>query len=403
MSARALPMAGAGPPRKIRVAHVITRLCKGGAQENTFHTVRLANRTRFEVDLISGPTHGHEGSIEDAVRAAGIPILREPFLVRPPAPVRDTLTLYRLIRRFRAGRYDIVHTHTSKAGLLGRVAAERAGVPVVVHTPHGNVFHGYFNRYLTRLFVWMERHGARRSDRIIELTAGGVDEHLAEGIGQRAQYTVIFSGIDTAPFEEAVAQRDEVRGSLGAGAGALLVGGVGRLERIKGFAYFVEMAKAVAAVEPQARFVLAGQGSLDRELREQAKPLGERFRFLGPRDDVPRLMAAMDLLVAPSLNEGMGRVLLEAGAAGTAAVASRVGGIPDVLDDGETGILVPPRDAAALAGAVLELLRAPERRQLMGATARAKVVPQFGLEHMVRRIEVLYEELIHEKSLDAGG
>jgi len=234
---------------KIRVAHVITRLCQGGAQENTFHSVRLANRDRYEVDLISGPTRGPGGSIEPMVRAAGIPILREPFLTRNPAPLRDFIALQRLTRRFREGRYDIVHTHTSKAGFLGRLAAERAGIPAVVHTPHGNVFHGYFNPYLTRLFVWMERHGARRTDRIIELTAGGIEEHLDEDIGRREQYRVIFSGIDIAPYADAIARRQETRHALGAQDEHLLVGGVGRLEPVKGFAYLVEAAKRIA---PQA-------------------------------------------------------------------------------------------------------------------------------------------------------
>lgn len=387
---------------KIRVAHVITRLCQGGAQENTFHTMRLANRDRYEVDLISGPTRGPEGSIEPMVRAAGIEILREPFLTRNPAPVRDFITLRRLTRRFREGRYDIVHTHTSKAGLLGRLAAERAGIPAVVHTPHGNVFHGYFNPYLTRFFVWMERHGARRTDRIIELTAGGIEEHLAEDIGRREQYRVIFSGIDIAPYEDAIAQRQETRRTLGVGDEDLLVGGVGRLEPVKGFAYFIEAAHRIAERSDRVRFVLAGQGSLDAELRCAATPLGERFMFTGPRNDVPALMAAMDVLAVPSLNEGMGRVLLEAGAAGTPVVASRAGGIPDIVDDGETGLLAPPRDAAALAEAILELIAAPERRLWMGATARAKIVPQYSLENMVRQIEAVYEEILHEKAHHTG-
>ncbi len=389
--------------RRIRVAHVITRLCAGGAQENTFHTVRLANRDRFEADLISGPTRGHEGSIEEQVAAAGIPIVRMPFLVRQPAPVRDWLSLRQLIRLFQERRYDIVHTHTSKAGVLGRLAAERTGVPVVVHTPHGNVFHSYFNPWLTRLFVWMERHCARRTDRIIELTAGGVEEHLAEGIGQREQFTVIFSGIDTAPFEAAIARREATRAALGAGPEEVLIGGVGRLEPVKGFTYFVEAARTVAASDAHARFVLIGDGAERETLRAQAAELGARFQFLGRRRDVPELMAALDILAVPSINEGMGRVLLEAGAAGTPAVASRVGGIPDIVDDGETGLLTPPRDAAALAAALLDLARAPERRRWMGATARAKVVPHFSLEKMVERIEAVYEELLHEKNVDPRG
>lgn len=387
--------------KRFRVAHVITRLCRGGAQENTFHTVRLANRNRFEVDLISGYTKGREGSIEDTVRAAGIEILREPALVRPIAPVRDLLALHRLTRLFRRRKYDIVHTHTSKAGLLGRLAAERAGVPIVVHTPHGNVFHGYFPKPVTRLFVWLERHAARRTDRLIELTPGGVEEYLAEDIGQRDQYAVIFSGVDFARFDSARQRRDAIRASLGVAADAFLVGGVGRLERVKGFSYFVSAAHLIAATVPEARFVLAGQGALEGDLRDQAKRLGERFQFLGLRDDVPDLMAAVDVLVAPSLNEGMGRVLLEAGAAGAPAVASAVGGMPDILVDGVTGVLVPPRDPQAIAEAVISLARDRDRRRGMGEMARAIVVPAYGVGRMVKQIEALYEELIREKGLDA--
>jgi len=140
------------------------------------------------------------------------------------------------------------------------------------------------------------------------------------------------------------------------------------------------------------------QGSLEAELRRAAEPLGGRFMFTGPRNDVPALMAAMDVLAVPSLNEGMGRVLLEAGASGTPVVASRAGGIPDIVDDGETGLLVPPRDAHALAEAIIELIATPERRHWMGATARAKIAPQYSLENMVRQIETVYEEILHEKN-----
>ncbi|HPO11891.1 MAG TPA: glycosyltransferase family 4 protein [Candidatus Hydrogenedentes bacterium] len=387
--------------RKIRVAHVITRLCAGGAQENTFHTVRLANRDRFEADLISGVVRGGEKSMEDQVHAAGVPIIRMPFLIREPAPVRDWITLRRLIRLFKTRQYDIVHTHTSKAGVLGRLAAERAGVPIIVHTPHGNVFHSYFNPYLTRLFVWMERHCARRTDRIIELTSGGVEEHLAEGIGRREQFSVIFSGIDTAPSDAAIAKREATRAALGMGPEEVLIGGVGRLEPVKGFTYFVEAARSVLRSDAHARCILIGDGAERETLRTQAAGMGDRFQFLGWRRDVPELMAAMDILAVPSVNEGMGRVVLEAGAAGVPVAASRVGGIPDIVDDGETGLLITARDAGALAEAMLELAHAPERRRWMGATARAKVVPHFSLQKMVERIEALYEELLYEKKLDS--
>lgn len=385
---------------RVRVAHIITRLCKGGAQENTFHTVRLANRNRFTVDLISGETFGQEGSIEDEVRAAGINVIRVPHLVRQVAPLHDLRALRHLTRLLREGGYGIVHTHTSKAGFLGRWAAKRSGVPIIVHTPHGNIFEGYFSGSLTRLFVAMERRAAQWTDRIIELTPRGVEEHLAQGIGRREQFSTIFSGIDLAPFTAAVARREATRRALGIEQHEFLVGAVARLEPVKGLTYLVSAAHAVLDALPNARFIIAGQGSLDGDLRTQAASLGDRFRLLGPRDDVPDLMAAMDVFVLPSVNEGMGRVLLEAGAAGTPSVASRVGGVPDIIEDGRTGILVPPRDPEALARAIRTLAEDERLRQAMGQAAQTSIVPEYGLDRMVARIEALYEELIEEKRHD---
>lgn len=374
-----------------RIAHIITRLSQGGAQENTFHTVRLADSSRFEVDLISGPVDGSEGSIEEAVRAAGIEIIRAPHLVRAPLPHRDYLALRDLTRTLREGRYDLVHTHTSKAGFLGRLAAERAGIRHVVHTSHGNIFHGYFNPLVTRLYIAMERRAARHTSRFIELTQGGVEEHLARGIGTRERFRVVFSGIDTAPCDGAIARRDATRAALGIADGETLIGGVGRLEPVKGFAHFVAMARLLAEREPGLRFVLAGDGAE----AEALKRAGEgRVAFLGRRDDIPDLMAAFDILVVPSINEGMGRVILEAGAAGTPVVASRVGGIPDIVDHGETGLLTAPGSPEELATAVLSLVHSSDLRRRMGDRARERVIPHFSLDAMVRRIEAIYEELL---------
>ncbi len=388
---------------RIRIAHIITRLCKGGAQENTFHTVRLADRDRFEVSLISGPTSGAEGSIEDRVASTGIEVLREATLVRPVSPARDALALAGLVRKLRRGRYHLVHTHTSKAGILGRLAARIAGVPILVHTPHGNIFDGYFSPWKTRLFIAAERRAARWTDRTIELTPGGIEEHLGQGIGRREQFVSIFSGIDLKPYDEARARRAATREALGIRPDQFVVGAVGRLEPVKGFTYFMVAAANIAERAPQACFVHAGDGSEAGALRSQAGGLNGRVKFLGLRDDVPALMAAFDVLVVPSLNEGMGRVILEAGAAGTPVIATRVGGIPEVVREGETGLLVPPRDASSIAGAVLSLAEDPARAAAMGQAARRFVAPKFSLENMVMRIETLYEELLQEKHIDGRG
>ena len=384
----------------IRVAHVITRLCRGGAQENTFHTVRLANRARYDVDLISGVITGSEDSMEDQVRAAGIGIIRVPHLSRNPHPVHD-YRAYRFLKSlFQEKQYDIVHTHTSKAGFLGRLAAHHAGVPIIVHTPHGHIFHGYFSSPMTRFYTLLERHAARKSDALIALTERGIEEHLAHGVGRRDQWSAIFSGIDLGPFENAIRMRRETREGLGIKPDTLLVGAAGRLEPVKGFAYFVEAAHLLVEECPEVRFVLAGDGSQRSFLEGQAADLSLQFEFLGMRDDIPALMAAMDLFVLPSLNEGMGRVLLEAAAAGVPVVATAVGGVPEIVKDGVTGLLVPPEDATALAGAMQRLLADCATRRRMGETARAEVAPRHGLGSMVQRIEALYETLLREKGLE---
>ena len=384
---------------KIRVAHIITRLCRGGAQENTFQTVRLHNRERFEVDLIAGTNSGEEGSLEDEVSAAGIDILRAPNLMRDVALLKEFKALSELTRLLQEGNYDIVHTHTSKAGFLGRLVARRVGVPIIVHTPHGNIFDGYFSRNKTKLFNSLERKAAQWTDRIIELTDGGIEEYLAQGIGRREQYTTIFSGIDTSGFVNLEEKRRSFRQELGIDENAILVGGVGRLERVKGFIYFVEAALRLTDLD-NVCFLHAGAGSLENELRILAAPLGDHFRFLGLRNDIPRVMAGLDLLVVPSLNEGMGRVVLEAGAAGTPVLASDVGGLPDIIQNGHTGVLVPKEDSAAIEDQIRELSTQPEQLQKMGEAAQNQVVPAFSLENMVEHIEALYETLIKEKNLE---
>ena len=384
---------------KIRVAHIITRLCRGGAQENTFHTVRLHNRDRFEVDLIAGTNTGEEGSLEDDVLASGIEIVRTPSLIRDVSFLKEFRAATELTRLLKDRRYDIVHTHTSKAGFIGRYAAKRVGVPIVVHTPHGNIFDGYFSPARTRVFTAMERTAARWTDRIIELTDGGIEECLEQGIGRREQYTTIFSGIDLGGYVELEEKRASFREELGIDENMVLIGGVGRLEPVKGFRYLVEAALELKGM-PNAMFIHAGRGSLESELRILASPLGENFRFLGLRNDIPRVMAGLDLLVVPSLNEGMGRVVLEAGAAGTPVLGSNVGGIPDVVREGETGRLFTKKDRAAIAKLIRELADVPEHLNQLGEAARRFVVPAFSLENMVEHIESLYETLIKEKNLD---
>jgi glycosyltransferase involved in cell wall biosynthesis len=363
---------------------------------------------------------GPEGSLVPECLAAGVRMLRVSTLIREVSPWQDARALWQLIALMGRERPHLVHTHTSKAGILGRIAARRAGVPVVVHTPHGHVFHSYEGRLKTQLFVRLERACAPLADRLIALTEAERREHLELGVGRPAQWVTVHSGVDFAPFANARPMRHAVRAQLGLPDGAIVLGTVGRLVPIKGQDCLVDAFARLAVRYRDLHLLLVGDGPLRGNLVAQARSLGLRVvdspgaaagpgasgegtvHLLGLRRDVPRLLAAMDLFVLPSLNEGMGRVLVEAMAMELPCVASRVSGIPDVVADGETGVLVPPRHPEALARAIGTMLDDPERVREMGRRGRQKVVPAFSVERMVEKLAELYRELLAEKGIDAS-
>lgn len=397
-----------------RVLHIITRMVKGGAQVNTLANVSGLRGPEWESLLAAGPAEGPEGSLEPACEAAGVQLLRVPDLVRDVAPVRDARALAALRALIRRERPDLVHTHTSKAGLLGRIAARREGVPAVVHTPHGHVFHSYEGGLKTRAFIAAERWAARRADRLVALTPAERDEHLALRVGRPEQWTVIHSGIDFAPFEEARGSdaREAVRAEWGVPPEAPVIGTVGRLVPIKGQRTLLDAFAALRARFPAAHLVLVGDGELRGELQQAARDLrlplaGEAaagaVHFLGLRSDVARQMAGFDLFALPSLNEGMGRVLVEAMAMELPCVASRVSGIPDVVAEGETGLLVPPRDPDALAEALAALLADPARARSFGAAGRARAVPGLGVEAMLDLLAGVYRSALADAQRSRAG
>lgn len=384
------------PDRKYRIAHVITRMCRGGAQENTLLNVAWADVDRYDVDLYCGPVPRSEIGIMDRVRDAGVEPILVPTLRRTPNPIADLNALSMLTRTFREKDYDLVHTHTSKAGFIGRMAARRAGVKHIVHTPHGHIFHGYFTVPVVAIYTQLERRAARYSDRIIALTGAEIDQHLDRGVGTRDRFVSIPSGIDVDAFENAESKRNEARADLGVNDCDCVVIGAGRLEPVKGFTYFIRAAAMIADRHPSLLFWIAGDGSCRGDLERQARESNVEIAFLGWRDDLDTLFAAADIFVLPSMNEGMGRVIAEAGAAGLPVVAARTGGIPDIVRDGETGLLVPPGDAQAMADAIEELAENPSRRADWGRAARAHIRAGFSAEAMVQRIESVYEELLSE-------
>ncbi|MCL6499853.1 MAG: glycosyltransferase [Firmicutes bacterium] len=370
------------PPR---VLHVITRLVVGGAQENTLLTAQGLRARGYEVELAAGPETGPEGvlPVPDGIVFYAVPTLvRE---VRPLADLRALWDLYRLMRR----GYDVVHTHTSKAGVLGRIAARLAGVPVVVHTPHGHVYHGYGGRVRSRLFVWVERLLARWTDVLVALTESERREHLAEKVGRAEQWCVIPSGVEIERYRKPTPLR---RSDLGLPEASFVVGCVARLVPVKGIEDAVTATAQLVDLTPPVHLVLVGDGPQRGALQKLAGQLGvrERVHFLGLRRDVPDLLPVFDILVLPSRNEGMGRVLVEAQAAGVPVVATRVGGVPDLVSEGQTGRLVPPGDPAALAAAIRSLAEDRAALTQMRDAARAHVAECLSAEAMVASLEAVY-------------
>jgi glycosyltransferase involved in cell wall biosynthesis len=371
----------------IRVLHIITRIDVGGSSENTILSVTGMPPEEFACGLVSGWTKEPPPEIARCLAEHTIQWEVVPTMRREIHPLRDLRALRALRRLIREGRPTLVHTHTSKAGFLGRLAAHLEHVPHIVHTPHGHIFGGYFSPAATRVFIGMERLAARWTDRIVTLTNAEAEQHLALGIGRRAQFVTIPSGVDLDNIASAVPGRLAPHGPI--------IGTVGRLTSIKGHQHLIDAVPEVLRRCPAAHVVLVGDGELRQALAERARLLGvdSRVSFTGYREDIPALIAGMDVFVLPSLNEGMGRVLVMAMALGKPIVASRVGGVPELLGQDEAGLLVPPADPRALADAICTLLSDQVRAKTLGEAGRRRA-PFYSTRVMIESLEKLYREVL---------
>lgn len=385
----------------MRILHLITRLDRGGSATNTLLTVAGLS-SPFGQSLIYGRTAEFPQlarTLQPQVRMAELP-----QLVRRPSPIKDLIAFVKIYRLLRKERFDLVHTHTSKAGLLGRIAARLAGVPHIVHTPHGQAFNGYAGKVVTALFVLLERWTATFTDRIIGLTDQEVRDNLKRRIGVPQQFVSIPSGIDLKPFEKGKRNVGDIKTSLGLSPSARLIGSVGRLDPVKGHRYLLDAFAILAPRFPDLTLAIVGDGELLPELRSRAKHFGlaDRILFLGWREDVSDLLHAFDLFVFPSLSEGMGRALVEAMAAGLPVVASRVCSIPEVLAEGEAGYLVEPASAGALAAGIEALLHDPELRGRLTKAARERA-RDYSVEAMLQKIETVYQDLLGSRNGNGMG
>lgn len=382
----------------MRVTHVITRLVIGGAQENTVATVLgLRQKPDVQVDLISGPTTGPEGSLEAQLAAAPGLLKTVPPLVRAIHPVCDLLALRQLTRLFQSSRPQIVHTHSGKAGVLGRLAASRSGVPIIVHTIHGPSFGAFQGPLANFLFKNAERRAARVTTHFVTVADAMTRQYLAAGLGRPDQYTRIFSGFALEPFLQAK-NDPALRARLEIDADDIVIGKIARLFKLKGHDDLLEIAPAVIRRCPKVKFLLVGDGIWRDRLQEKARSLGmaRNFVFAGliPPQEVPAYVGIMDLLVHLSRREGLPRALPQALAAGHPVVAYDCDGAGEVCLTNETGFLVEPGDLGSLAARLIQLIQEPALRTAMGERGRVLVRQSFSVETMVDTIYKLYLQLM---------
>jgi glycosyltransferase involved in cell wall biosynthesis len=380
--------------RRLRILRVIARMNVGGPALQVTTLERRLDPERFETRLLAGDVGDDEVDFVE-LRAPGLPLTRVPGLGRSPRPGADVMALARIVREIREYRPDIVHTHTAKAGVLGRLGARIARVPTTIHTFHGHLLTGYFSPAVTRAVVGTERMLARRTTAVLAVGNQVRDDLLAAGIGRPGQFHVMPPGIELDPLPPKAAARAE----LGLHEDAVVVAMVARLTAVKRPERFLEVVRILHRSWPSAEWVVLGGGQLLEPLRSEAERSDLPVRFLGWRPDVATLYSAADVIVLTSDNEGMPVSLIEAGLAGLPAVTTRVGSADEVVLHERTGLVVD-RDARAVAAGVHRLIADPGLRDRMARAARSHTRANFSADRLVDDTERLYLRLAGDAGRD---
>ncbi len=385
----------AGSAGGVRLLRVFSRLNVGGP---SVHVILLAaglEARGYDTRLVVGFETEREGNLLGLAAEKGVECFRMQGLGREIRPLLDLRSLWRLYRLMREYRPSIVHTHTAKAGLLGRVAALMARVPIVVHTYHGHVLRAYFGPVKTAAFRLLETGLGRVSDVLVAVSEAVKQDLVSLGVAPASKIRVIPLGLELSGLEGEL-PRGRLRDDALVPEGAPLVGVVGRLVPVKDVTTFLRAARIVRQSLPECRFAVVGDGEERRQLEAEASRLGlgGAVHFHGWRRDMDGVYGGLDLVVNCSLNEGTPVALIEAMAAARPVVATRVGGTPDLLGDGARGDLVEPRDPEALARAILGVLRSPEGREARAKEARQYVLSLHSSGRLIGDIDALYRELL---------
>jgi glycosyltransferase involved in cell wall biosynthesis len=395
----------------MKIVHIITRLIIGGAQENTLLSCQGQHARGHDVTLITGPALGPEGSLMDRAADSGFRVVVLDEMRRAINPWRDLRVLNQLAARLREIRPQIVHTHSSKAGILGRWAARRAfaprsgeaAPPAVVHTIHGLAFTASKSPWINWAYKVLEKQAAPLTTRIVCVADAMRQQSLAAGVGRPDQYVTIYSGMETQPFVNPPVPRQQVRRDLGISDADLVVGTIARLFDLKGHDDLLEIAPRLCKRFPQLRFLWIGDGTLRESFEKRMNRLNLRDRFIltgmVPPARIPELTGAMDILVHPSRREGLARALPQAALAGKPVIVYDVDGNREGLQPGQSGYLLPPFDTEKLLDSISKLAEDAELRASMGRAGRQFALARFDAAVMVDALEQLYGQIV---SMPAG-
>lgn len=379
---------------KKKALHIVTRLDKGGLADTVLKLCCGLQAVGYNVTCVAGLTNDPHPEFLAHRRLGKIPLIIVDEMRRAIHPYFDMVALFKLFRIIGAEKPDIVHTHSSKAGILGRLAAAFWRVPVIVHSPHGHIFYGYFSRIVTKFFILLERWLTKFTTKIITLTQLGRDDHVRLNIGPPHKFAIIPCGIEYPVQNPTPEVLRSLKQQFGLN-GEKVIGWVGRLEPIKGCDVFLEACRSIhEKYDSSAKFFIVGDGSESASLRQKARHLGieENAIFSGSRTDVPHLMHLFDVFVLSSRNEGLGRVILEAMSCSVPVVATAVGGVPEIISNDVNGKLVPTENPPALAHAMGELLTNPDTGASFAESAK-NTCRHFHFQNMIFRTDQLYQEL----------
>jgi len=392
--------------RKIRVAHIIARMITGGADENTLFTIEGLNKEKYEIDLITGEEFDKD--ILNKVKNPPFDIIQIKGLKWKLNFLHDPFVLLRLIKLLKKKHYDIVHTHTTKAGILGRIAAYLSGVPVIVHGLHGSTFQAFNSGLLNWLLFLFEKFTDRFTDAYVSVSKVLSETYTEKGIGKKDNHYTVYSGMELSKFYQA---RDKINyqekyEELEINAGDFLIGNVARLETRKGHQFLLDAFKNVVEEQKYGRvkLLIIGEGNKRKYLENYVKELnlGDKVIFTGYREDVEELMALMDIFVLTSLREGLPRVLVQAAAVGMPSIAFNVDGVPEIIEDNHNGFLVRVGDVEQLAKRIMQYIDHKELLVLHGKNGRELIKGKWSIEDMVEKIDKIYQKLVREKLGEIG-